>query len=134
MRTTEILVCVALAVLVTTVATTRSDTGEEATSASAEPEPISGTIAMPQPGSELAARDPFVQYSTGQEGDPATLWSYQQLGSDQQRIVDRGMVQDHSAVNSAFAAAAMRRTDQARAEGAATQLGADNLDTTGVVE
>jgi hypothetical protein len=133
-RTTEILVCVAVLVLVATVATTRSDTGGEATSGSAEPEPISGTVAMPQPGSEHEAKEPFVQYSSGQEGDPTTLWSYQQLGSDQQRIVDRGLSDDYSAVNAAYAAAAKRRIDQARAEAAATQLGADNLDTTGVVE
>jgi hypothetical protein len=136
MRALHILVGVAGAVLIATVATSRSDTAtsEESTApVSASAEPTAGSVVMPQPGSERPAKSPFVPYATGQEAEPSTLWSREALSPAEQAQADRDKGHDYTAINNAFAAASAQQADQARAAAAATQLGTSNLATTGVV-
>ena len=133
MRTTGILAGVALATLITTVATSRSDTGDESGSASANvgSEPITSSPSTPVPGSEVPSHDPFLPFATGQESLPGSLWSYSSLTPVERSILNHGLAEDYTAINNAYAGAAKARAGQAQAEAAAIQLGIDHLDTTG---
>jgi hypothetical protein len=134
MRTTPILIAVAVAIMVATAAKSHSDTSsaESSTSSSgAAPEAITGSAVAPNPGSETPMRDPFTLYAHDQPSE--TLWTYNRLTAAERLVVDRGLASDSSPVNTAYARAANQRTAAARAEAAATRLGADNLDSTGVV-
>jgi hypothetical protein len=131
MRTAIVLIAVALAIVWAT-ATSRSDTSADDSEPAgiAEPEPITGSSSTPLPGSERPMKDPFTPYDPG---PPEAHWSYDSLNSAEKQVVDRGRTEDYSAINSAYAGAAKHLSDKAKADAAATQLGTDNLDSTGVV-
>lgn len=117
-------------VLLVFVASSRGD----ATSDVLEPfddteEPITGTPAVAQPGTPIY--EATAPYSIG---GPAAEWSREQLGVEERAVADRGLNEDQTEVQSAYAAASVALAEKGRAEAAALSLGLDGpLDGTGVV-
>lgn len=94
-------------------------------------EPITGTPATPTPGSEESVHNPFTPYEIG---GPQAAWSYEQLQPAEKVVADRGVEDDRSAVQTAYAADVARLALEAGANSAALQLGIDvPLAETGVV-
>jgi hypothetical protein len=98
---------------------------------SSESEPTDGIPVSPNTGDENSIKSPFIPFGIG---PPEAAWSYNQLGLDEKAVVDRGRdVVGWEAIHSAYRAAAIQRSAQARALAAAARLGVANLDTIGVV-
>jgi hypothetical protein len=110
----------------------QGDTSSPESSASGAPaEPTTGTPVTPTPGDETEAKDPFEPYGTGGVENEVP---YNALTAAEQAAVDRGRdVTGWSATHGAYRNAAIERAQAAAAASAAAQLGAQNLDTTGVV-
>jgi hypothetical protein len=124
----------AAAVIIATAASSRSDTpGAESstTPSGSPPETITGSPVAPTPGDETPMHDPFTLYEHNQPA--GTEWTYNQLTAAERVVVDRGLASDSSGVNDAYARVSRQRTQAAQAEAAATRLGVDNLNSTGVV-
>jgi hypothetical protein len=133
MRVLVLLVCVALAIVLATVAPSRGD-GESTESPpvpDSSGEPITGTPAEPLPGPREPRHEPFTPYSIG---GPQAAWTYEQLKPEEKVVADRGLNEDQSAVQDAYAAASAALAANAAADRAALQLGVDeSLQETGVV-
>lgn len=127
MRAMMVLCCVAVAIVIATVSTSRGD-GESTDVSSTAPtddttEPITGTAVMPLPGSdEQPIKDPFAPYEIGGQ---AAAWRKEDLTAAEQAVVDRGLADDQAAVHDAWAEAARGRSAQAKAGAAAALLGVD---------
>ena len=127
MRGLIVLGIVALAIIIAT-ATSRSQSPDLLERPGDEP--ITGKASKPLPESHPTPKNPFEPYDHGPQNE---LWQYQQLNDAERRIVDHGRISDYSAVNDGYRGAARQLGIRAKVESAETQLGADNLDTTGVV-
>jgi hypothetical protein len=120
-------------------ATSRSDVAQTTTTPSltAEPvsadavaEPITGEASAPATGDEQSPKDPFGPYGVGD----SPTWSYAQLSAADKAVADKGRdVTGWAATNQAFAAASTLRAKDAASTAAASQLGVEDLATTGVV-
>lgn len=132
MRVLVPLVCVALAIVLATVAPSRGD-GESPTPVpESSSEPITGTPAEPLPGTPREPlHEPFTPYGIG---GPQAAWSYEQLTVEEKAVADRGLDEDQTAIQDAYAAASAALAATAAADQAALQLGFDeSLEETGVV-
>lgn len=134
MRAILVLCCVAAAILIATVSSSRGDgesTDSTTVAADETTEPITGTASVPKTGDESIPRDPFSPFETG---GSAAEWSHDKLTAAEKAVADRGLDEDQSSVQDAYAAASRAMAAQAKADAAATQLGVDdNLDQLGVV-
>lgn len=98
---------------------------------SSSPEPITGTPLVPKPGSEMPIPDRFAPHDPG---PPESLWKYEDLTPAERRVVDRGRdTTGWRGVHDAYRTAVIERQPQIRAQVAASQLGAHDLLTLGVV-
>lgn len=118
MRAIVGLCCVAIAVVVASVSTSRGDGDTENGSPADAP-------VMPFKGAKTPMKDPFAPYGTGEESEPGSTWKYEDLSADEKAIADRGLDEDQTAVQDAYAAAARGMAQRAKAEGAAVMLGID---------
>ena len=100
-------------------------------------EPITGTAVQPAPGSESQLKDPFKPYDIGPSAldkSPKPTWSRSDLTAAERAVADKGTdVTGWDTIHNAFGQAAAERAHEAAASSAASQLGVDNLGTTGVV-
>jgi hypothetical protein len=120
-----------VAVLLTTMTASSHGDPRPSLPKSSAPEPITGTAVMPEPGSEMPTPDRFAPHDPG---PPESLWKYEDLTPAERRVVDRG--RDTAAwrgVHDAYRAAIVERQPKLRAQIAASQLGAHDLMTLGVV-
>ena len=134
MRAMVILSCIAIAIVVATVSTSRGD-GEPTDGSGSAPddttEPITGSAVMPFKGSETPMKDPFAPYDIG---GAEAAWKYEDLTQDEKVVADQGLNEDQAAVQDAYAIAARGLAELAKAESAAIQLGLDTaLEVIGVV-
>lgn len=72
----------------------------------------------------------FIPYDIGGE---AAAWEYAELTPDDQVTADRGLNEDQTTVQNAYAAASAAAAEEADVSAAANQLGLDDPDETGVV-
>ncbi|MBA2538141.1 MAG: hypothetical protein H0V17_00775 [Deltaproteobacteria bacterium] len=132
MRAIMVLCCIAVAIVIATMSTSRGD-GDSPPGESAEDtsEPITGAPVMPFKGSEETTRDPFAPYGIG---GPEAAWRYEDLTAAERAVADRGRADDQAAVQAAYAEVSKAIAVRAKAEAAALQLGFDSpLGETGVV-
>ena len=136
MRTLQILCCVAVAVVLAFV---RASWGDgDGPSAGDEPdldpddttEPITGEAVMPNPGDEQPMRDPFTPYDIGGE---AAAWRLEDLTPEEQVVAARGLDEDQSAIQEAYAEVARDMAEQARDAAVTSELGVAQLAGLGVV-
>src|SRR5687767_9210787 len=125
--------CVVAGFIILAAATTRSDdvVSDPSPTTGATPEPITGTPAITEPGSEGFRRDPFSLYPVGptpNDKSPKPLWRYEDLTPPEQANVDRNRdATGWAPIHDAFAAASAERAHQAAAASAAAQLGISNI-------
>lgn len=129
MRVVVGLSLVVLAIVIATAGSSRGD-GESADSPpEAVDEPVTGTPIEPLPGTPTY--DALAPYTIG---GPEAAWSYEQLRPEEKVVADRGLDEDQTAVQDAYAGASAALAAKAHAEAAALQLGFDGpLEETGVV-
>ena len=120
--TIVILACAVLVAVALRPSTSRSETTE---SANVTAEPITGSAVPPRPGDDAPTRDPQTPYGIGPR--PLAEWPYETLNEQERAVADRGRTDDFTAAHAGFSAAARQRSAEARAEGAAAQLGIDDL-------
>ena len=95
------------------------------------PEPITGTPIKPNKGSESPPVDRFALHDPG---PPEAIWKYEDLTPAERRVVDRGRdVSGWANIHAQYNAALQERQPLIRASAAASQLGAHDLATLGVV-
>jgi hypothetical protein len=126
-----ILGCIVLALVVATATSRSEGEPDDPPDPATEPEPTTRTPVDPHPGSETEMKNPFVPYDIGDDA----AWPYEILTAAERAQVDRGRNRpEWQGVNDAYAAAARKRSEDAKAAGAAVQLGIDpNLASIGVV-
>ena len=103
-------------------------------------EPTTGQPSAPATGDETLPKDPFSPYGVLPPPDPKAaapsnpIWRYTDLSLAEKEVADRGRdVTGWDATHNAFAAAVALRAHDAAATSAASQLGVEDLATTGVV-
>ena len=93
-------------------------------------EPITGEAVMPNPGDEQPMRDPFTPYDIGGE---AAAWRLEDLTPEEQVVAARGLDEDQSAIQEAYAEVARDMAEQARDAAVTSELGVAQLAGLGVV-
>lgn len=130
MRALMIACGVVVAVVFATMSSSRGD-GEPSAPLPTEPEPITGPAVEPTPGPREPVHELFTPYDFG---GPQAAWSYEQLTPEEKQVADRGLDEDQTAIQNAYAAATAAHAAKAWADRAALQLGFDeSLGETGVV-
>lgn len=79
-------------------------------------------------------KDPHRPYGPEDVGGSDSLWSREQLTPEEREIADRGVGdQGWNSIHAGYHAAALQRAAAVTAEVAERQLGAEHVDTVGVV-
>jgi hypothetical protein len=132
MRRSLIFSAAMCAVLLVT-ATTRSDVGTTTADTASLPEPISGTAVEAAPSDQPPLKDPFAAYDVG---SPESIWPYDSLTHEEQRVIDRGRdVTGWQQTHADYATAVRERSRDALAGVAQHALGIDSsFEYTGVMQ